>query len=157
MGNSIWIYKSHCYFTRFFFLLSKFECWNGKLENIIIIAEFEIGLQKCVRPIVQHLLSMRWKCSQLATLNVRVCHPQNIKQDNFFSHTNYSIRNEKVSECFSKDLGFSEKVKILPGRLNSCSKIAVSVCCDHVVPITTINSNTQSWLVAKSEQSTKLA
>ena len=74
-----------------------------------------------------------------------------------FSHPNYSIRNEKVSEYFSKDLGFLEKVKILPCRLNFCSQNAVSVCCDHIVPITTINSNTQSWLVAKSEQSTKLS
>ena len=39
-----------------------------------------------------------------------------------FSHPNYSIRNEKVSECFSKDLGLSEKVKMLPGRLNFCSQ-----------------------------------
>ena len=138
MWEIVFEYVNPIAISRDFFLTFKIWMLERKTKKYYHNSRIWIGLQKCVRPIVQHLLSMRWKCSQLATLNVRVCHPQNIKQDNFFSHTNYSIRNEKVSECFSKDLGFSEKVKILPGRLNFCSQIAVSVCCDHVVPITTI-------------------
>ena len=87
----------------FFFLLSKFECWNGKLENIITYnSRILIELQKCVGPIVQHLLSMRWKCSQLATLNVRVCHPQNVKQENHFHTQIIQLEMRKFPNVFQK-------------------------------------------------------